>query len=179
MSKVPLPVATAAADVAVHPQANPALPTADGLPALRLEPGGPTRGRKAVPSPTPAPRRGLRVLLAEDHPENSLLIARLLKRQGHQVVVVRNGHEAVERFTLDVFDAVLLDLVMPEMDALDATRAIRAMEAGSGRRTPVIAVTAESLDEVQAACADAGLDACMAKPLEPAAVVEALLSLVG
>ena len=65
------------------------------------------------------------------------------------------------------------------MDALEATRAIRAMEAGSGRRTPVIAVTAESLDEVQAACADAGLDACMAKPLEPAAVVEALLSLVG
>lgn len=92
---------------------------------------------------------------------------------------MHNGRDAVEQFTQSVFDAVLMDLVMPEMDGLTATRAIRALEAGSGRRTPVIAVTAEPLDQVQAACAAAGLDACMAKPLEPAAVVEALMRLVG
>lgn len=178
MSNVHEPVATAATDAAAHPPANPASPTADGLPALRVAPGGPTRSRKSAASPDPAPRRGLRVLVAEDHPVNGLLIARLLKRHGHQVLLVRNGREAVERFTQEVFDAVLMDLVMPEMDGLAATRAIRAMEAGSGRRTPVIAVTAEPLDQVQSACAAAGLDACMAKPLEPAAVVEALMSLV-
>ncbi|MBK8541437.1 MAG: response regulator [Ardenticatenia bacterium] len=142
------------------------MPTADGLPALRLEPGGPTRGRKAVPSPTP-PRRGPPHAVGRDHPENSLLIARLLERQGHQVVVVRNSHEAVGASPSDVFDAVMLDLVMPEMDALDATRAIRVMEAGSGqlhagdrrdRRVP--GRGASNLRR-------RGLDACMAKPLEP------------
>ncbi len=124
-------------------------------------------------------RSGLRILVAEDNPVNSLLVTRLLERQGHGVVAVRNGREAVERFAAEPFDAVLMDLVMPEMDGYEATRGIRAHELGSGRRTPIIAVTAESLDRVQAACAAAGLDACVAKPLEPAAVVEALMSLVG
>lgn len=124
-------------------------------------------------------RSGLRILVAEDNPVNSLLVTRLLERQGHAVTAVRNGREAVERFTAEPFDAVLMDLVMPEMDGYAATQAIRAHEQGSGRRTPIIAVTAESLDRVQAACAAAGLDACVAKPLEPAAVVEALMSLVG
>lgn len=179
MSKVHRPVAAAVTDVAAHPSADPLPPPAAGRRSPRPESGPPARVRKAIPAPTPAPRRGLRVLVAEDHPVNSLLIARLLKRQGHQVVLVHNGRDAVEQFTQSVFDAVLMDLVMPEMDGLTATRAIRAMEAGSGRRTPVIAVTAEPLDQVQAACAAAGLDACMAKPLEPAAVVEALMSLVG
>lgn len=181
MSKAPRRVAAAATTVAAHPHADPPPPAAAGSPSLRLEPGPAARRRQTAPapSPAPAPRRGLRVLVAEDHPVNSLLIARLLKRQGHQVVLVRDGREALERFTHEVFDAVLMDLVMPEMDGLAATRAIRALEAGSGRRTPVIAVTAEPLDQVQAACAAAGLDACMAKPLEPAAVVDALMSLVG
>lgn len=185
MSKAPRPVTAAVTGVAAHPhadkQADPLPPAAVGPPPLRLEPVRPARSRKAAaaPSPAPAPRRALRVLVAEDHPVNSLLIARLLRRQGHQVVLVRDGREAVERFSHEVFDAVLMDLVMPEMDGLAATRAIRALESGSGRRTPVIAVTAEPLDQVQAACAAAGLDACMAKPLEPAAVVDALMSLVG
>ncbi len=179
MSKAHRPVAAAVTDVAAHPPADPLPPPAAGRRSPRKDAGPPARSRTPVPASMPAPRRGLRVLVAEDHPVNSLLIARLLKRQGHHVVLVRNGREAVEQFTAAVFDAVLMDLVMPEMDGLAATRAIRAMEAGSGRRTPVIAVTAEPLDLVQAACAAAGLDACMAKPLEPAAVVEALMSLVG
>jgi CheY-like chemotaxis protein len=182
MSKVHRPVAAAATDVAAQPQADPRPPAVAGAAPLRLKPEAPAPKRKAASAPPPPaalPRRGLRVLVAEDHPVNSLLIARLLKRQGHQAVLVRDGRQAVERFTLEVFDAVLMDLVMPEMDGLAATRAIRALEAGSGRRTPVIAVTAEPLDQVEAACAAAGLDACMAKPLDPAAVVEALMSLVG
>src|SRR5581483_10213365 len=98
--------------------------------------------------PLPTPGAPLRILVAEDNPVNQRLAMRLLEKQGHQVTVAHNGREAVttlQRANWE-FDAVLMDIQMPEMDGLDATREIRRMEASGARRLPVIALTAHALE---------------------------------
>src|SRR5439155_12559367 len=105
----------------------------------------------AVPpaaEPQPSAVRNLRILLAEDNPINQNLAVRLLRRQGHEVVVAADGKQAVAAVEQQPFDLVLMDLQMPEMDGLEATAAIRAHEASrggygpNGSRIPIIAMTA-------------------------------------
>ena len=121
-----------------------------------------------VSTPTPTP---LDVLIAEDHPINQKLLRLTLEKRGHRVTVVSNGAEAVQALddpgrNSPHFDVVLMDLMMPVMDGLEATRRIRQMESGSGRRIPIVAVTACAMDSDRAACFEAGMDDYLAKPVD-------------
>ena len=106
---------------------------------------------------------GLRVLVAEDGKVNQQVAIRLLGKMGHAVTVVDNGKEAVEALRRGVFDVLLMDVEMPKLDGLSATRMIRAREDGQGSRIPIVGVTANDNREE---CLNAGMDAYLPKPLE-------------
>lgn len=105
----------------------------------------------------------LRILVAEDSLVNQKLVVCLLERQGHSVTVVSNGKEAVATLRNERFDVVLMDIDMPELDGISATRIIRAGERLNGSRLPIVAVT--SRDNRQE-CLNAGMDAYLPKPLK-------------
>jgi CheY-like chemotaxis protein len=133
--------------------------------------------RAAAPSGAAAGagQRKLRLLLAEDNVVNQRLAISLLKKRGHQVVVVGNGREALD--ALDdgpPFDAVLMDVQMPEMDGFAATAAIRAREVDTGAHTPIIAMTAHALKGDRERCLAAGMDGYVTKPLRPQELFEVL-----
>jgi PAS domain S-box-containing protein len=108
--------------------------------------------------------RSLRVLLAEDNDINALLATSLLKKQGHRVDHAKNGREAVEAAIQVAYDVILMDVHMPEMDGLSATREIRKLEGANGD-VPVLALTANVLTEDKERCFRAGMDAFLPKPL--------------
>jgi signal transduction histidine kinase/DNA-binding NarL/FixJ family response regulator len=108
----------------------------------------------------------LRLLLADDSPVNRQITALLLEKRGHKVVAVENGREALSRLEKGRFDAVILDEEMPEMGGLEAARAIRKMEASTGRHIPTILVTGNGSDAARQRSREAGLDAHIAKPFQ-------------
>ena len=110
-------------------------------------------------------RRPLRILLAEDNAINQKVVAGMLASGGHQVVVVDNGRAAVEAVQRQVFDVVLMDIQMPEMNGLEATSAIREAERAGGRRLPIVAMTAHAMDSDRQRCLAAGMDGYVAKPI--------------
>jgi len=120
------------------------------------------------------PVSALDVLVAEDNEVNARLAVQLLARQGHRVVVVGSGVAALEALGQQRFDIVLMDMHMPEMGGVEATRRIRAGEAGTGCRIPIVAMTASATAEDRAACLGAGMDDYVTKPVQPAALAEAL-----
>ncbi|MFG6467204.1 ATP-binding protein [Roseateles sp. BYS87W] len=103
------------------------------------------------------------VLLVEDHPVNQRLAMNLLTRRGHRVVLAGDGEEALAQLLARRFDLVFMDMMMPVLDGLEATRRFRAMEQGP--RTPIIAMTANALPADRQRCLDAGMDDYLAKPL--------------
>lgn len=114
-----------------------------------------------------------KILLAEDNDMNRELTTRLLKRRGHQVIAVLDGREAVEGFQEEPFDVILMDMEMPEMDGLEATRRIRGLEqapqskwARSGNHIPIIALTAYDEMEMAAKIREAGMDGIITKPID-------------
>jgi len=109
--------------------------------------------------------RSLRVLLAEDNPVNQTLAMRILERLGHKVQVVNNGKEAVGRAQAEDFDLIFMDVQMPEMDGLEATMAIRAAEAGTGKHVPIVAMTAHAMKSDREKCLSAGMDDYLSKPV--------------
>jgi signal transduction histidine kinase/DNA-binding response OmpR family regulator/HPt (histidine-containing phosphotransfer) domain-containing protein len=115
-----------------------------------------------------AAERPLRILLAEDNAVNQRLAARLLEKRGHQVEIVGCGGDAVKSVQEQPYDLVLMDVEMPEMDGLEATRRIREIETQSGRRTPIIAMTAHAMKGDRERCLAAGMDDYVSKPLRPA-----------
>jgi two-component system, sensor histidine kinase and response regulator len=124
-------------------------------------------GTGAAPAPAaraPAGRR-LRVLLAEDSPVNQKVAVQLLERHGHDVVVVTNGREALDTLAEDGFDLVLMDVQMPELDGLTATRLLRQRERRSGGHVPVVAMTANAMQGDREKCLAAGMDGYLAKPI--------------
>jgi two-component system, sensor histidine kinase and response regulator len=140
-------------------------PTADAPPAARAE-------GAAAPSPR------LRVLLVEDNVVNQMVAEALLERRGFDVVRAGNGLEGVEAFRRQRFDLVLMDIQMPEMDGFEALAAIRALEQVSGRRTPVVALTAHAMKEDRERCLAAGMDDYLSKPIEPARLYEIIRSVL-
>ena len=115
----------------------------------------------------PAASKQLRILLAEDVPENQELAVALLEQWGHSVVVAANGREAVHKFDGRSFDLVLMDVQMPEMSGLEALAAIRQREKRMGCRTPIIAVTAHAIRGDRERYLAAGMDGYVAKPIRP------------
>ena len=113
-------------------------------------------------------RVGLHILLAEDNKVNQILAVALLAKKGHQVDIAVNGIEAVEMVEAGAYDLVLMDVQMPEMDGLEATRAIRASEEGTERHIPIIAMTARAMKGDRERCLDAGMDDYVSKPISPA-----------
>lgn len=118
---------------------------------------------------------GMRVLVAEDHPTNRKVVEIVLEPFGVDLTMVEDGQAALDALEAGGFDAVLMDMQMPVMDGLSATRAIRAREAASGA-PPVLVVmlTANAMEEHIAAAEAAGADLHLAKPLHPAQLLEAL-----
>jgi CheY-like chemotaxis protein len=107
----------------------------------------------------------LRVLLAEDNAINQRLAVRLLEREGHQVQVVATGTEVLARIQRERFDLVLMDVQMPEMDGLEATRRVRQREQTTGTHLPIIAMTAHAMKGDRERCLEAGMDDYIAKPI--------------
>ena len=130
---------------------------------------------KGIPTASPCvsvddvqPFRSLRILLVEDNPVNQRLAQRLLEKRGHQVFIAGDGRQALEAATREeVFDLILMDVQMPELDGLDATRAIRKLEGPDRRSVPIIAMTAFAMKGDRDRCLDAGMDGYIAKPIDP------------
>ena len=106
----------------------------------------------------------LRVLLVEDHPVNQRLAKQLLERWGHQVTLADNGERALARLADERFDLILMDMMMPVLDGLEATRRYRATEQGP--RTPIVAMTAKAMQGDRDRCLAAGMDDYLSKPLD-------------
>ena len=117
-------------------------------------------------------RRPLTVLLAEDAEANQTLVVRLLEKRGHRVLVATNGHEAVRLYQSAPVDLILMDLQMPVMDGFEATQAIRKLHPGGGRPVPIVALSVHNSRPDRERCLLAGMDACIAKPIDVAQLVE-------
>lgn len=117
-------------------------------------------------------------LIAEDLETNRIVLASMLDGVGATYAIACNGHEAVDMWANEAFDAILMDISMPVMDGLQATAAIRAREP-LGRRIPIIGVTAHSPDDIQHAIVNGGLDSIVVKPIKKSKLIQALLQLSG
>jgi CheY-like chemotaxis protein len=117
-----------------------------------------------------APKKSLKILVAEDNTINLRLITAALLRAGHQVDAAEDGEKAVILFTKNSYDAILMDIMMPVMDGIAATREIRKIEAerniGNNCRIKIIAITANAFDDDRTKFFEAGMDFYMNKPLE-------------
>ena len=118
----------------------------------------------SMPAPDLAPVRPLRVLAAEDNPVNREVLAAMIEIDGHRVTFAENGLQAVEAIGAQPFDLVLMDLHMPELDGIGATRAIRAL-GGRAAKVPIVALTADAFAETRQRCLDAGMDEFLTKPV--------------
>ncbi|MEA4854326.1 MAG: ATP-binding protein [Christensenella sp.] len=125
---------------------------------------------------------GKHVLLCEDHPVNMQISRTLLEKKGLLVTPVFNGQEGVDTFAASsehFYDAVLMDIRMPVMDGLSATKAIRALPRADAKMVPIIAMTANAFDEDAQKSLDAGMNAHLAKPIEPDKLYQTLAELCG
>ena len=125
--------------------------------------------------------QGRNVLLAEDHPLNQQIAQRLLRKMGVSVVVADNGQAAVDLFARNGtdYDAVLMDMRMPVMDGLSASRAIRKLPGKWAREVPIIAMTANAFQEDKEAAAAAGMNAHLAKPVDPRLLYQTLANQIA
>ena len=125
--------------------------------------------------PAPEPGRLLHVLVVDDVAMNRDIASSFLRAAGHQTNCAENGAQAIAAVAATDFDVVLMDVRMPEMDGLEATRRIRALEGPRGR-VPIVAVTAQAFTEQVAECRTAGMDGHLSKPYDPAQLLAAVVS---
>ena len=141
------------------------------LPFAAIEDGVRT---EAVKEYTPADvARSLRILVAEDVEINRIIVEAMLSKDGHTVVLVNNGIEAVEAVERDDFDVVVMDIRMPVMSGIEAAQRIRMM-AGGKSRIPIVALTADVMEQSREACLSAGINAFVTKPIEMEALNDAI-----
>jgi len=143
-----------------------------------------TPGSKAFRSPrilhrTGQARRPLRILVAEDNPVNQELVLELLKQRGHTAVVAENGRRALAAARDGSFDAILMDVQMPTMSGIEATRAIREAEKATGAHVPIVAMTAHAMEGDRERCLEAGMDAYVSKPIQVAELFRVVEGLVA
>jgi len=129
--------------------------------------------------PEESGRRRLRILVADDNSINRRVAQIVLMQAGHDVMTASDGAEAVAMTVEHQVDLVLMDLSMPNLDGFAATAAIRAREADSGQRLPIIALTAHSLEEERIRCLSAGMNGFLVKPLEPDAIAAVIEEFCG
>jgi PAS domain S-box-containing protein len=122
----------------------------------------------------PAACRRASILVAEDNPVNQRVATRLLEKMGYSVMVASSGKEAVEAVIANQFDLVLMDCQMPGMDGFEATRELRRLESAGGRRTTIVAMTANAMRGDRERCLDAGMDDYLSKPVKPKNLVAVL-----
>ncbi|NBZ86516.1 hybrid sensor histidine kinase/response regulator [Stagnihabitans tardus] len=138
------------------------------MPLTRLSPA-----EAPLPS-TAALRPGLRILVAEDNRTNMMILRKMLKDQVAALIEAEDGEEAVRLWHETQPDLVLMDVLMPKKDGLQATREIRAAEAEGGGHCPVLALTANAFGEDRAACLTAGMDGFLVKPLSKSDLIAAI-----
>jgi len=156
------------------------LTTAPEVAAPSLEPA-----IDPIETPTALSAKGLSILVAEDNQINALLIRSLLGRLGHDTVITTNGAEALESWLSakgagTPYDLVLMDIQMPQLNGIETTKRMRILESGEpGGRTPILALTANTLVEDRYACFESGMDVFLIKPLDREKLAEALAGLVA
>jgi signal transduction histidine kinase/DNA-binding NarL/FixJ family response regulator len=123
--------------------------------------------------------RSLRILLAEDNPLNQRVATRFLEKWGHSVVVVGDGQAVLRAHKQQPFDAILMDVQMPEMDGIEATVRIRRDETNTGRHIPIVALTAHAMRYDRAMCLEAGMDGFISKPFRPGDLMKTIDRIVG
>lgn len=131
----------------------------------------------ATATAVPTSVAALNLLLVEDNLINQRVASGLLERMGHHVEIAENGQLAVDAWRDGKFDAILMDWQMPVMDGTEATQIIRREERSSGTRIPIIAMTAAAMKGDRERCLEAGMDGYVSKPIDPAALTEALAQL--
>ncbi|MGE5360142.1 MAG: response regulator [Bacteroidales bacterium] len=144
--------------------------------------GEPRRRTPSARGAASRKRKGHRVLLAEDNPTNQKLVVLLLEQHGHHVVVTSDGQQALARWAKEEFDLVLMDVQMPVLSGLEAAASIRERERGTGKRVPIVALTAHAMTGDRERCLAAGMDGYVSKPLRPNelfAAIDAVLQPAG
>ncbi len=137
-------------------------------------------GREIAPEPVaaPAPARKLRILVADDNRTNQQVIAKVLERAGHESEIVANGEQALDALDKSSFDLVLMDVNMPLMNGIEATKLYRFASLGQ-KHVPILALTADATPAAAKRCIEAGMDACVTKPVQPARLLEMIDKLVS
>jgi CheY-like chemotaxis protein len=125
------------------------------------------------------PSRSLKILVAEDTPFNQKFIQRLLDRWNHQYTIVRDGRQALDALKMESYDIVLMDVQMPNLDGLEATKAIRIEEQQSKAHIPIIAMTAHAIKGDRERCLEAGMDEYVSKPIDSEKLFNAIERLTG
>ena len=141
--------------------------TRQGPPPVALMPAGPS----AAPT-------GKRILVAEDNAVNRTLMELILRKRGHAVSFAASGEEVVAVAPQGRFDLILMDIQMPGMDGIEATRRLRAM-VGEAACPPIVAVTAYSMALDQQRCLEAGMKSVLTKPLQPADLIRVVDEMLG
>lgn len=119
------------------------------------------------------PVRRLMILVAEDNVTYQNVIAKILEKAGHEARIVDNGQAAAEAVAKGAFDAVLMDIEMPVLNGIEAAKLIRFLSTGRPR-VPIVALMTQADEPTQRRCEEAGMDACIAKPIEPAGLLQVL-----
>lgn len=146
------------------------------LPLERLD--SPVANEGPTPAEDAEGLSGLKILVAEDNPTNQLVITTLLEQLGASVAIVSDGGQAVRSWREAEWDLILMDIQMPVMDGVTATLQIRAAERGTGRRTPILALTANALRHQTEQYETAGMDGVVSKPLRVVDLMTAILASV-
>ncbi len=136
-------------------------------------PTGHDAARSALEEPSAEPVRRLAILVAEANVTYQKVIAKILEKAGHEARIVDNGQAAAEAAAKGAFDAVLMDIEMPVLNGIEAAKLIRFLSTGRPR-VPIVALVAQADEPTQRRCEEAGMDACIAKPIEPAGLLPAL-----
>ena len=125
--------------------------------------------------PVAVETRLLRILVAEDNKVNQRVLKTIIDKAGHEVVLVEDGEAALDMLETDAsrFDIVLMDINMPRMDGIEATKLYRFMALGLPH-LPIVALTADATDQMERRCLEAGMDACLTKPIQPARLLDVI-----